>query len=363
MIQNHGHIDIAPRPSDYMAGSDSPIVYEQRLSSLNWQDYITAKEPQRNIKTETMACTSFSASHCIEMQMNWLLRNDRLTFAQKQWLQTNGYLDASGNCNLSERFLAKVSGTTPLGNNFLSVLDVSRTLGMVPYTDWPFTDQMTWEEFYSAIPAVLLAKAKKFLQIVGIQYQWIAPQMSQPIDKVLVSKMLAQAPIQISIPIPSTHAIVLSDKTGSNYWVYDSYDPYEYPVSFNYKIYSAIQPFVSPQTMYVYFSAAEVAKWKLQPIMWQFLDKGRAYSGVAYKGTSGLRTSEENKTAGGVSNSAHLRGLAFDMECTDNFQRWAIIHGLQQAGPCFIEVCKGHIHVDIDASIHTLGQIMISDDE
>jgi len=90
------------------------------------------------------------------------------------------------------------------------------------------------------------------------------------------------------------------------------------------------------------------------------LDKARGISGVPYTITSGFRTVVENKKVGGVSNSAHLKGLAVDISCTTQ-TRQAILLGLLTCGiPVFIEDCPTHIHVDIDSSIHTMGGGIIS---
>lgn len=86
------------------------------------------------------------------------------------------------------------------------------------------------------------------------------------------------------------------------------------------------------------------------------LDTARSKAGVPFLLTSGLRTVAENKAAGGASNSAHLRGLAADIYCTDSAKRSAILRGLLTCGSdVFLEVANKHIHVDIDSNIHPLG--------
>jgi hypothetical protein len=80
------------------------------------------------------------------------------------------------------------------------------------------------------------------------------------------------------------------------------------------------------------------------------LDNARTIAGVPIVITSGLRTPEHNAEVGGVADSAHLKGLAADLQCSDSSNRYAIIYGLYVAGFKRIEICKGHIHVDIDES-------------
>lgn len=115
---------------------------------------------------------------------------------------------------------------------------------------------------------------------------------------------------------------------------------------------------------YTYFSQKEVDTFKLQPVLWAVLDKARGLAGTPFIITSGFRTVAQNVAVGGVSNSAHLKGLAADILCTDNVKRSKILYGLLNCGtPLFIEIAKGHLHCDLDFSIHPLGSLIISGDD
>lgn len=97
---------------------------------------------------------------------------------------------------------------------------------------------------------------------------------------------------------------------------------------------------------YTYFTADEVAG--LDPDLCAMLDMARGKAGFPFKITSGLRTADENKKAGGVVNSPHLKGLAADIACPDGFSRFKMVVAMLEAGFRRIEVSKdGHTHVDI----------------
>lgn len=125
-----------------------------------------------------------------------------------------------------------------------------------------------------------------------------------------------------------------------------------------------LTPNLSKLKGYKYFSSAEVAKWKLKPELWRLLDKMREIANTPFVITSGFRTTQENINAAGKPNSAHLRGLAVDLLCTDNFKRSKMLKGITNfQDQIFLEQAKKHLHIDVDASIHALGQTIVEEDD
>lgn len=115
---------------------------------------------------------------------------------------------------------------------------------------------------------------------------------------------------------------------------------------------------------YKYFSQAEVDKYKLKPELFSVLDKMREIAGTPFIITSGLRTVAENEKVGGVPNSAHLRGLACDLLCTDKIKRTQMLKGILNCGtPVFLEIAQNHLHISIDTSVDVMGTTIWKNDQ
>ena len=80
------------------------------------------------------------------------------------------------------------------------------------------------------------------------------------------------------------------------------------------------------------------------------LDEARGIAGIPFKITSGYRTEARNKKVGGVPSSAHVKGLAADIACTDSTKRMMIVRALLEVGFTRIGIADTFIHVDNDIS-------------
>ena len=81
------------------------------------------------------------------------------------------------------------------------------------------------------------------------------------------------------------------------------------------------------------------------------LDNARQFSGIPFIITSGLRTPEESVACGGYATDAHTLGLAVDIECLDDQDKYCIISGALASGFKRIGIGKGCIHLDIDTNL------------
>jgi len=169
-----------------------------------------------------------------------------------------GYLDTNGLFNFSDRFIAKMSGTTPSGNSCPNVWNAIRHYGMIAEADWPSV-WSTWGVYYQGIPQTLKDKALKFLQYFDVQYEYIVN--GGHLDLTTAKYHLKQAPIQIATatcsgwstsPViqacnePIAHATCLFG-ADTTFWDFDSYDPFKKQLSGTYIIPIAMKGLIVPK--------------------------------------------------------------------------------------------------------------------
>ena len=88
---------------------------------------------------------------------------------------------------------------------------------------------------------------------------------------------------------------------------------------------------------------------KMEEEVLKRLDFARELANTPFKITSGYRTKKYNSTLkNSVPNSSHCKGLAVDIYCDSNRNRWKIIDSLIKARFTRIGIAKNFIHCDID---------------
>jgi len=143
------HLIKAADPRNYKFGAVNKTVIKE---DGNWLglDYFFCI--QKTTKTDLMNCVSQGAAKAIEAALE-------LKF---------GIIK-----KVSVRFIAKVSNTTKDGNDFFSVGDALHNIGFVFEEDWPYREDMSWDEYYKEIPDHVMAKAKKNWDLFDITYEII----------------------------------------------------------------------------------------------------------------------------------------------------------------------------------------------
>lgn len=106
------------------------------------------------------------------------------------------------------------------------------------------------------------------------------------------------------------------------------------------------QRLVTPPKKYKYFNQNEVEG--LKPELVEMLDRARELAQVPFKLNSTLRSTEKNAQVGGVKDSAHTKGLAVDIACTESRNRFKILNALLEVGFKRLGIAKTFIHADID---------------
>jgi len=210
---------------DYIAGAETPIKYEIKLSSGDWSDYLPIEKPQSvPFKWDTMACTHFAVIQSIEVQLNLMLPS--LPESHRYFLMSKGYI-VGDKISLSPRFSAITGGNTIKGNYFHKVWDTTRKVGVIPESDLPFGGN-NWSEYHNPelITDDMRKKALSFLEYFEIKYDWVQgfDQIKgfSEIEVVNTEDVLKQCPMNIGVPLPVNHAIIMTNYDEG----YDSFDHY-----------------------------------------------------------------------------------------------------------------------------------------
>lgn len=225
---NDGLILEHPKPEDYVFGGETQVGAQSVLApDGQWKSFLPLEERQQKRYVETMGCVSFSALNALEML-----------------IKAKYHLDD----NRSDRFTAKMSGTTRSGNGFTKVGDSIRKDGTVKEEIYPFPEEIkTWEEFYADVPSGIKSLGQQFLNEYNIQYEWV------PFNIGAVKEALKYAPLQVAVQawfqrpnglfyspdgMTHNHATLLIGYKEGEYWeVFDSYDPFIKRLEWNFGFY------------------------------------------------------------------------------------------------------------------------------
>lgn len=199
--ENYGVI-IEQKESDWVCGVNSPIVYKENQKDANWFPFLPTKEKQLiNKKFETFACVSFSASNEIETQINQQMAIGLISPENMKKIIDWGYLDDNGKFNVSDEFIAILSGTGykdgRYGNSASRVFDAIKKYGLVPQKMLDRSNVNTADEWYAPIPQEIIDFGQNFLSIFKIEYEQIKSGGCTPATKEFLEYHLKHAPLQL----------------------------------------------------------------------------------------------------------------------------------------------------------------------
>lgn len=266
---------IDPGPKDWIAGVNSQISgITINNTSGDWIKYLPTRERQHSVYFDTQGCVTFSALNIIETILNYKKAHGLLPKAMIDEFTAYGYFDANGSFNFSDRYIAKLSGTTQRGNTLNNVAEAIRKYGLIPQKMWDYpveqrTPVFDWNEFYKDIPQELIDIGQKvFLKWVKINWEWIITGVTSPkLAADVLSVHLQEAPIQVATAVcpgwneggatpvpkcdlPLAHATAIPNRREENGIIddFDTYDPFlkmlaaDYPIPWALKYVVTINP-------------------------------------------------------------------------------------------------------------------------
>lgn len=226
----------AEKQKQWIAGAETGIKYEIRISDGDWSKYKPVGVFQSIAGVfDTYACTHFAANQSVESQIFWLWENDKLSPECKEFLK--GYCTNPEDYRTlvtSKRFNAIKGKNTPQGNWFGFAWDTMRKDGLIPESMLPFGGK-NWKEYHdpALITPEMESKGKQFLEYFDIMYDQTCgfdqiPGFSES-EVMTTEKLLKQCPINVGVPIPVNHSIILLDLKTPKYASFDHYVPYLRP--------------------------------------------------------------------------------------------------------------------------------------
>jgi hypothetical protein len=141
-----------------------------------------------------MACVTFSALDCIETTLAKMGENDGIIKGVLEMLEL---YDDNKDINCSDRYIAKLSGTTYSGNWFSRVGDAIRDCGLLPekYLDFPYkqrTPVFAWDDYYEEVSVENLSKGLMFNKFFETTYTRVS------VNAIDIKEQLKYGAIQVS---------------------------------------------------------------------------------------------------------------------------------------------------------------------
>jgi hypothetical protein len=206
MQEQHSCVRLTKRETDYIKGVNSPIPFKSVLPDGNWVPYAEFFERQK-LGFETDCCVIFTMQENFDKQMEQQIQAGLIPQAWLDQFTAWGYMDSTNSTDgkphfhTSPRYIGVLTGNGVNGNPMPAPHDAARANGMIPWTDLPFDETVTMEEFFAPIPQNLLDKGKQFWALIGgnnaYNYHWT--NQGGPTDTAQMDIDRQQAPLCIAV--------------------------------------------------------------------------------------------------------------------------------------------------------------------
>ena len=239
---DNGFISVKPTDTDYIhkEGSFGFVSKSKLLPDKNWKRFRSKAEKQKREQRETMACVTFSAMNALEELVNFYLQDDKDESKEIANIFKQFGLIKDGEADFSDRYIAKLSGTTIRGNSQSRVANAIRHYGLVPEDMWGWDT----DNYYANVSKNVIAKGKELLEYIEFKYEWVNPSEFNDVK--------IYAPIQTSMyyrppsikngiyqytGLRKNHAVVNDCYEDKKYdGIYNTYEPFDEKVAWNFNL-------------------------------------------------------------------------------------------------------------------------------
>jgi len=239
---DNGFISVKPTDTDYIhkEGSFGFVSKSKLLPDKNWKRFRSKAEKQKREQRETMACVTFSAMNDLEELVNFYLQDDKDESKEIANIFKQFTLVKNGEADFSDRYIAKLSGTTIRGNTQSKVANAIRHFGLVPENVWRWNT----DNYYANIPLHIISQGKELLEYIEFKYEWVYPNEFNDVK--------IYAPIQTSMyyrppsikngiyqytGLRKNHAVVNDCYEDKKYdGIYNTYEPFDEKVAWNFNL-------------------------------------------------------------------------------------------------------------------------------
>lgn len=236
MLDNYGLIlDNSTDERDLFFGVNERVKHEYTVS--DWLPFYSKGELQIGTYFDTHGCVSFATLNAVEAKFNYLIKNDRISLENIQWLEEKGYVKDM-EINFSDRFIVSLSGTTSRGNTARNVWNAIRKYGLVPehICAWDRGRNVPQEEKFQEwyrdpknVSHEALELGKEFLERFDILYErvykadYLKAVKHSPLLVFIATSCPREGGVQMSCGKTVNHAVTLPNAGDDYLYLFDHY--------------------------------------------------------------------------------------------------------------------------------------------